>query len=148
MPTLFIIGAVYGSMVAISLINTSAMIADVVEDSAVQTGQHTAGTFFSASSFMQQCSNALGIFMAGQVLAWSAFPERADPMTIPNAVVDSLLLHYIPTVITLWTVGALILLFYPITRERHEQNIEILRAREAEAMDQQRGDAPLGAPAR
>ena len=147
-PTLFIIGAVYGAMVAISLINTSAMLADVVEDSAVETGRHTAGTFFSASSFMQQCSNALGIFMAGQVLAWSDFPERADPETLPRAVVDSLLIHYIPTSITLWTIGALMLAFYPITKARHERNIEILRAREAEARDQQLRDAPIGGPAR
>ena len=147
-PTLFLIGAVYGAMVAISLINTSSMLADVVEDSAVETGKHTAGTFFSASSFMQQCSNALGLFVAGQVLAYSQFPEKADPATIPESVVDSLLIHYIPTSISLWTIGALILVFYPITRERHERNIEILRAREAEAREQQQRDAPIGGPAR
>lgn len=147
-PTLFVIGAVYGAMVAVSLINTSSMLADVVEDSAVETGRHTAGTFFAASSFMQQCSNALGIFAAGLVLAWSEFPERADPATIARPVVDSLLLHYIPTVISLWTIGALILIFYPITRARHERNVEILRAREAEAREQQQRDAALGGPAR
>ena len=147
-PTLFLIGALYGSMVAISLINTSSMLADVVEDSAVETGRHTAGTFFSASSFMQQCSNALGIFIAGQVLAASSFPERADPATIPETTVDSLLIHYIPTSIGLWTIGALFLLFYPITRERHERNIEILRAREAEARETELRDALIGGPAR
>ncbi|MGN3975510.1 MFS transporter [Tsuneonella sp. SYSU-LHT278] len=147
-PVLFLIGAVYGSMVAISLINTSSMLADVVEDSEVETGTHSAGTFFSASSFMQQCSNALGIFAAGQVLAASSFPEKADPATLDPAVVDSLLIHYIPTSIGLWTIGALILMFYPITRARHERNVEILRAREAEAREQQQRDAPLGAPAR
>ena len=52
-------------MVAISLINTSAMLADVVEDSAVRTGRRDAGTFFAASSFMQQCSAALGILATG-----------------------------------------------------------------------------------
>ena len=147
-PVLFVIGAVYGAMVAISLINTSAMMADVVEDSAVKTGRHDAGTFFAAASFMQQCSNALGIFAAGQILAWSAFPEQADPQTIPDGVVDSLLLHYIPISITLWTIGAMFLLFYPITREKHLQNLEILRAREAEARDNELRDLPLGAPAR
>lgn len=147
-PTLFVIGAVYGAMVAVSLINTSSMLADVVEESAVETGRHTAGTFFAASSFMQQCSNALGIFVAGLVLAWSEFPEQADPATIARPVVDSLLLHYIPTSISLWTIGALILVFYPITRARHERNMEILRAREAEAREQEQRDAALGGPAR
>ena len=147
-PTLFVIGAVYGAMVAISLINTSAMLADVVEDSEVETGTHSAGTFFSASSFMQQCSNALGLFVAGQVLALSEFPERADPATISDTVVDNLVMHYVPTSIGLWTIGALILLFYPITQARHERNIEILRARQAEAREQQQRDTPLGGPAR
>ena len=148
LPTLFLIGAVYMAMVTISLINTSAMLADVVDDSAVETGRHTAGTFFSASSFMQQCSNALGIFVAGQVLTIAQFPENADPDTISQAAVDSLLLSYIPFNFTLWTVGALMLLFYPISRQRHERNVEILRAREAEARDQAQRDAPIGGPAR
>ncbi len=148
LPTLFAIGALYGAMVAISLINTSSMLADVVEDSEVETGTHSAGTFFSASSFMQQCSNALGIFVAGQVLARAQFPERADPATIEESVVDSLLIHYIPTTITLWTVGAMFLIFYPITRQRHERNLEVLSAREAQALEQQQRDAPLGGPAR
>ncbi|WP_298023706.1 MFS transporter [uncultured Parasphingopyxis sp.] len=147
-PSLFLVGAVYGAMVAISLINTSSMLADVVEDSAVQTGRHTAGTFFAASSFMQQCSAALGVFVAGRVLEWSAFPERADPATIPDATVDSLLIHYIPTSFGLWAIGCLFLFFYPITRQRHESNIEILRAREAEAREAEMRDAPIGAPAR
>ena len=147
-PALFIVGAVYGSMVAISLINTSAMLADVVEDSAVQTGQHSAGTFFAAASFMQQCSNAIGVFVAGQLLTFAQFPEQADPLTIPDSVVDTLLAIYIPTTITLWIIGALFLVFYPITRARHQQNLEILRAREAEARDRQLRDLPIGGPAR
>lgn len=147
-PTLFLIGAVYGAMVAISLINTSSMLADVVDDSAVETGRHTSGTFFSASSFMQQCSNALGIFVAGQVLYLAQFPERADPETISPVAVDSLIISYIPFSLGLWTIGALFLIFYPISRERHERNVEMLRAREAEARDTELRDASIGAPAR
>ena len=145
-PTLFVIGAVYGAMVAISLINTSSMLADVVEDNAVKTGQHSAGVFFAASSFMQQCSAALGVFVAGLVLTWSAFPEKADPARVTEAMTDSLLVHYIPTVMLLWTVGALILLFYPIDRARHEANVARLRAEEAQAADTTMREAASGAP--
>ncbi|MGY8972293.1 MAG: MFS transporter [Sphingomonadales bacterium] len=147
-PVLFAIGAIYMAMIAISLINTSAMLADVVEDSAIETGKHTAGTFFAASSFMQQCSTALGLFFAGWLLAAADFPERADPTTIAEGLVDRLLVLYIPTILCLWIVGALILLFYPISRARHERNVEILRAREAEARDQVQSNTPLGGPAR
>lgn len=132
-PTLFVIGAIYGAMVAISLINTSSMLADVVEDNAVNTGQHSAGVFFAAASFMQQCSAGLGIFVAGMILTWSDFPEKVDPAKVTNAMTDSLLIHYIPTVLLLWGVGCPILLLYPIDRARHEVNVARLRAEEAEA---------------
>jgi Na+/melibiose symporter-like transporter len=145
-PTLFVIGAVYGAMVAISLINTAAMLADVVEDSAVATGRYSAGTFFSASSFMQQCSTGLGILIAGLILTWSAFPERADPAAVTDAMLDSLLVHYIPTSLGLWTIGALFLWFYPIDKARHERNVEALRARRAEAAEELARDVPAGAP--
>jgi Na+/melibiose symporter-like transporter len=145
-PTLFVIGAVYGAMVAISLINTSSMLADVVEDNAVNTGQHSAGVFFAASSFMQQCSAGLGIFAAGMILTWSQFPAKLDPARVTEAMTDSLLIHYIPTVLMLWGVGCLILLFYPIDRARHEANVERLRAEEAEANANMIRDAAHGAP--
>lgn len=132
-PTLFLIGALYGAMVAISLINTTSMMADVVEDSAVKTGRHSAGTFFAATSFMVQCSVGLGIFMAGMILTWSSFPEKADPAMITDAMVKNLLVHYLPTVFILWIVGVSILLFYPITQQKHEENVVRLRAIDAEA---------------
>jgi len=147
-PVLFVIGAVYGSMIAMSLINTSSMLADVVEDSAVTTGRHSAGTFFAASSFMQQCSAALGIGIAGVVLTLSAFPVKADPRTVDPAAIDSLLLYYVPISLALWIVGAGILSFYPIDEARHERNVAALQAREAEALANEAANLPLGAPAR
>jgi Na+/melibiose symporter-like transporter len=146
--TLFAIGAIYGSMIVVSLINTSSMLADVVEDHAVRTGHHTAGVFFAASSFMQQCSAGLGILAAGIVLELSNFPEQADLADITTAMEDSLLIHYIPISFGLWIVGSLFLLFYPITEERHQENIRCLRAREAQAREQNIRDGAFGAPAR
>lgn len=147
-PVLFTIGAAYGAMIAISLINTSSMLADVVEDQAVKTGKHNAGVFFSASSFMQQCSSALGIFTAGLILTASGFPEKIDPSQVTKAMEQSLLAHYIPASLGLWLVGTLFLLFYPITEKSHRENVERLRALEAEAREQQVRDSALGAPAR
>ncbi|PKP90302.1 MAG: MFS transporter [Alphaproteobacteria bacterium HGW-Alphaproteobacteria-16] len=147
-PTLFVIGALYGAMVAISLINTSSMLADVVEDSAMKTGRHEAGTFFAASSFMQQCSTAIGIFLAGRLLVWSDFPEKPALAQVTEEMIKSLVIHYIPTSIALWTLGALILLFYPITRAKHEANVAALQAREAEAQARELDNTALGGPPR
>ena len=148
LPTLFVIGAIYGAMIATSLINTSSMLADVVEDHAVRTGQHTAGVFFAASSFMQQCSAGLGIFVAGIVLELSQFPEQVAVSDVTVAMEKSLLIHYIPASAGLWIVGALLLLFYPITEAKHRENLERLRSREAQAREQVIRDGAFGSPAR
>ncbi|MXP08968.1 MFS transporter [Pseudoblastomonas halimionae] len=148
LPTLFVIGAVYGAMIAISLINTSSMLADVVEDHAVRTGQHTAGVFFAASSFMQQCSAGFGIMMAGIVLELSDFPTKAEVSQITPAMEQSLIIHYIPFSLGLWVIGALFLLFYPITENTHRENVERLKAREAQAREQSIRDGAFGSPAR
>lgn len=148
LPTLLFIDVTYGAMVAISLINTSAMLADVVEDSAVRTGRRDSGTFFAASSFMQQCSTAVGILATGTILTLSNFPAKPAPGTVTDEMVRSLLLHYIPASMGLWTIGALILCFYPITRQKHEENLDILRAREAEAIAREAQNLPLGGPMR
>jgi glycoside/pentoside/hexuronide:cation symporter, GPH family len=148
LPTLFVIGAVYGAMIAVSLINTSSMLADVVEDHAVRTGQHTAGVFFAASSFMQQCSTGLGILVAGIVLELSQFPTQVDVSQVTVAMQKSLLIHYIPASAGLWIVGSLFLFFYPITETSHRENVERLRSREAQAREQTIRDGAFGSPVR
>ena len=135
-------------MIATSLINTSSMLADVVEDHAVRTGQHTAGVFFAASSFMQQCSTGLGIMMAGIVLELSDFPTGVDVDQVTVAMQKSLLIHYIPVSGGLWIIGALFLLLYPITEASHRENVDRLKSREAQAREQAIRDGAFGSPAR
>lgn len=148
LPTLLVIGAVYGTMVALSLMMTSAMLADVVEDDAVTSGRHNAGIYFAASSFAVQCASGLGILAAGFVLESSRFPAGADPARVTTAMTDSLIAHYVPTVMALWALGCLIIWFYPIDEAKHLANVERLRARQAEAKSRDLQDAPIGAPAR
>lgn len=145
-PTLLVVGTIGGGFIAISLINTSSMLADVVEDYAVKSGKHLSGVFFSASSFMQQCSAALGVFAAGLVLTWSAFPEKASPATVTRAMELSLLVHYVPTIVVLWLAGCLFLLFYNIDQDRHRANIQKLRSLEAEENARQLQDAGVTSP--
>lgn len=148
LPTLLLVGAIYGAMVAISLMTAAAMLADVVEDDAVRSGRHNAGIYFSASSFSTQCATGLGILAAGIVLETSRFPVGVDPAKVTEAMTDSLIVHYVPIVAGLWAIGCAIIAFYPITEAKHLANVERLRAREAEANNQMIQDAPLGAPTR
>ena len=148
LPTLLIIGALYGAMVAISLMTASSMLADVVEDDAVRSGGHNAGIYFSAASFSSQCATGLGILAAGIVLETSRFPAGVDPAQVTEAMTDSLIIHYVPIVVGLWAIGCAIIALYPITEAKHLANLERLRAREAEANSRMIQDAPIGAPTR
>lgn len=140
-PALLVVGAIGGGCIAISLINTSSMLADVVEDFAVKTNRHQSGVFFSASSFMQQCSAALGVFAVGLVLSASHFPKKANPDNVTRAMEQSLLAHYVPSILLLWLIGCLFLLFYDIDANRHRMNVDKLRLR---GTDKSAGNAQDG----
>ena len=61
----------------------------------------------------------------------AGIPEKADPDAVTFAMEQSLLAHYIPASLGLWTIGTLFLLFYPITEARHRENVARIKAVEA-----------------
>lgn len=148
LPALLVINAIYGAMVAISLMTTSSMLADVVEDDAVHSGRHNAGIYFAANSFAVQCAAGLGILAAGIVLETSRFPVGLKPEMVTRTMTDSLIVHYVPMVMALWGIGCLILWFYPITEATHLDNVERLRAREAEASARVQSNNPVSGATR
>jgi Na+/melibiose symporter-like transporter len=125
--TLFAFATVYGMFSATSQIMTSAMIADVVEDSMVRTGRHSAGTFFAANAFMKTCTSGFGVLGAGLLLSLADFPAKAVPGQVPAAVIDRLASFYIPAIATLWGAAIVFLSFYRIDRARHEDNVRRVR---------------------
>ena len=125
--TLFGFQVIYGMCTATSQIMTSAMIADVVEDSMRRTGRHSSGVFFAASSFMQTCTAGFGVLAAGVVLSLSDFPEKAQPGQVSAASVDTLVTLYVPIVAALWALGLVFLTFYKGDRAQHEANVASLR---------------------
>lgn len=126
--TLFGFQVIYGMCTATSQIMTSAMIADVVEDSLRRTGRHSSGVFFAAASFMQTCTAGFGVLAAGVVLSLAEFPEKAKPGQVSAASVDTLVTLYIPIVAALWALGLVCLTFYKGDRAQHEANLALLRA--------------------
>lgn len=144
LPTLFVIGSIYHAMIATSLMNSSGMIADTIEDHAVKSGRHNAGVFFSVNSLTTQAAVGIGILLAGFVLDASNFPREADPMGVSAAVRQSLIAWYVPIVVGCWLVGSLLLLFYPITEARHRANLDTLAARAAQERELEIRDSPEG----
>lgn len=115
----------------------ASMMTDVVEDSQIRTGRRSEGVFFAAISLVQKAVSGLGAFIAGLLLALVHFPQKASPETLDPAIPRELALVYLPTVIVLFTLSILCLLFYRIRREDHDANVmklagELAQSRMAE----------------
>lgn len=111
-----------------AMISASSMVADVVEASEEQTGRRSEGAFFAGNMFMAKCATGLGIFVTGQMLAFSGLQGKADPGQVPATVIDTLSLTYALTV-AVFAVGVfLVIRRFPITRADHEARLEKLGA--------------------
>jgi Na+/melibiose symporter-like transporter len=66
------------------------------------------------------------VFLSGMILTLIEFPQKADPATIDPAVVHQLGTIYIVGVGTVVVLALAAVSFYPITRDVHHRNQEVL----------------------
>lgn len=121
-------GAVFisNSFAIMLMILSSSMMADVVEASQSETGRRSEGLFFAGYFFMQKCATGIGIFLAGQILAFAAFPAGARPGEVGSAVLDNLALGYMLALLIIGVIGLLVLRHFPISRADHEARLAML----------------------
>jgi Na+/melibiose symporter-like transporter len=111
----------------------TAMVADIVEDSAVQTGRRAEGLLFAADSLFKKISGAGGPALAGLLLTIAGFPVGAKRGHVPEAALNHLMVIYLPTLIGIYTVSITALAFYNISRQSHAENLRALSAMRAAA---------------
>ncbi len=133
LPTLFVFGAISGSMTIGSGILMTAMLADVVEDSELKTGRRSEGLFFAGNSFMAKAVSGLGLLLSGLLLGAIGFPTDAVPGHVDPQIIRNMGLVYLPVVVGLYGLGILVISRFPIDRSHHEENLRKLAA-EAEHM--------------
>ena len=104
----------------------ASMLADVVEDSERVTGRRSEGLFFAANSFMQKAASGMGLFLSGLIIAIVHFPTKAVPSAVAPEVLRNLALVYLPSIVVLYGLAIVIVGFYRITRENHEENLRTL----------------------
>jgi Na+/melibiose symporter-like transporter len=121
-----IINATLASATAVLL---AAIIADVVEDAEVKTGRRSEGLLLSANAMFRKMISSLGIFMATSVLAFAGFAEGAKPGQVPDEVLRTLGMAYIPLIVGLYGVAVALLFAYNIDRSKHDANLATLRDR-------------------
>jgi Na+/melibiose symporter-like transporter len=108
------------------LIMFSSMLTDVVEDNELRTRRRSEGLFFAASSFIAKAISGTGAFIAGQMLAFVDFPQKANPATLDPHIVRDLAYVYLPVITILFTAGMILMSRYRITRESHLENLRKL----------------------
>ncbi|RYD98354.1 MAG: MFS transporter [Sphingomonadales bacterium] len=129
LPLLLVIfGVNTGCGVSATMLGAS-MMADVVEDSEAKTGRRSEGVFFAGSFFVQKCCSGLGIFAAGLILHFAAFPEAAKPGTVPVEAIDRLTLYFVLAYLALGWSAAFFYRRFPFGKDEHLARVKALAGR-------------------
>lgn len=123
----------------------SSMMADVVEDAAVSTGQRSEGLLFAANGLISKCVTGVGTFFSGLLLAWVSFPQHATPGQVDPAILHHLGMVFVPVVATFSAISIAVLMFYDIDRSTHQRNLERLQSTDEPDSDaDDKVDVPTG----
>lgn len=123
------------TILIIIAILVSSMVADVVEDSEIQTGRRSEGLFFAARTFAAKVTNGLGVALGGLILTIAQVPREISPDAATASSSTNLALLYVPALMVTYLVSVALLSRYKIDREGHSKNLEALAARAHAASD-------------
>ena len=125
----FVANTIDTALIICFQILTSAMIADLVEQSELRTGRRSEGVFFAAVTFVKKCVLGLGLLAASFVLTMAAFPADAQQGGVSPDTLWRLGAYYVPTILALWLSMIAVISTYRIGRSDHEDNVRALSQR-------------------
>jgi Na+/melibiose symporter-like transporter len=131
LPMIWIHGVMLVTAVVAIGITVASMIADVVDESELDTGERQEGMFMSTVTFAQKATSGIGGLLAGVALDLIAFPKQSDPGSVDPDKIFALGVVVGPGVIVLYLVTLVFLARYPITRSRHLKTLAELERRQA-----------------
>ncbi len=99
----------------------ASMMADVVDEFELQSGNRQEGLFFSSMSFSHKMTTGIGTLIAGFLLAWIQFPEQTNLADVPAASIRGLGVIGGPILFTIYMGAIIFLFYYPISKERYNQ---------------------------
>jgi len=108
------------------------MVADIVEDSEIQTGRRSEGIFFAGISFIRKLSQGVGVFVATMILSISQFVPGTPPDQVAETSLKGLGWGYAASLLAAWMLMLLCVSFYRISKESHEENLRQLKERHGE----------------
>ena len=121
LPAYFLCVLLGYSFLWVSLSISNSMMAEVIDENELNTGEREEGVFFSSMSFAYKASVGLGYFFAGILLKIIAFPKQVNDADIPTSAIEGL--GYIggPVLFLVYASSVIFLLKYPITKERYQE---------------------------
>jgi Na+/melibiose symporter-like transporter len=134
--TLIVIKFVQGVGVVQALVAFSSMVADIVDEHELATGQRQEGVFFAAVSFSNKVTTGLGSAVAGLALtmiAWPTGPAIKSAADVPPETLMWLGLVFGPIVSGFALVCAYCYSKYDLDRDRHALIVAELEKRRAQA---------------
>jgi Na+/melibiose symporter-like transporter len=125
-PILIVDSTFSGMLSLMGFIIVTSMVADVVEDNAVRTGQRSEGLLFAANGLIPKVSAGIGAFGGALIVALVHLPSHAQQGTVPAAILRELGLVYLPVSAVMNGLAIAVLGFYQIDQAAHERNLAIL----------------------
>lgn len=106
----------------------SSMIADVVEDAAVKTGQRSEGLLFAANGLLPKLTAGIGAFLGTILLTLVGLSGKLTGNEAPDPqLMRHLAMAYLPFSLILSTGSLIAISFYKIDQSTHERNLETLK---------------------
>ena len=109
----------------------ASMIADLVEQSELNSGNRAEGMFFAAATFMRKFGEGFGVVIAGFVLSGVGLAAGAQQGEVPEETLWNLGAAYVPLIWTLFACVIAIIRLYDIDRAKHEETLRKLAERGA-----------------
>ena len=106
---------------------TASMVADLAEDSELQTQRRSEGVFFASITFIQKALVGVGALISALLLSFIAFPQNAQPGAVSDDIIFSLGLVYMIGLWVFYSLGILCLTQYRIDETKHKQNLALLK---------------------
>lgn len=110
----------------------ASMVADIVEQSELETGRRSEGVFFAGISFIRKLAQFSGLFLASIILSVAAIAPGAKIANVSAESVRSLGWGYALVLLAIWMLMLVAISFYRISREDHEKNLQALADKPAE----------------
>ncbi len=111
----------------------ASMMADVAEKRELASGQREEGTIYSAQSFINKSSSALGVWIAGFILELIEFPTSVGTVEVTPETARGLGIACIVLFLVFYPAATLCFSRFRIDRAGHRADLEALQHRPAES---------------